>query len=133
MKHAAAFLVFWLTFWWTWQLLAGEWNRDQWIAGAIAATVAAAAGEVARVRADADPARGIRVVAQAYTVVPMIVVDFALLMWALPARRRGELRPADAAEPWTALLATYSPNAFVVTDDTLHRLVPFDKSEEPAT
>jgi hypothetical protein len=131
VRHVAAFLVFWITLWWTWQLLAGEWSAYQWVAGAIAATVAAALGEIARARAGVQPTRGIGVVACAYSVVPMIVIDFALVLWALPARRRGQFRPAEAANPWIALLATYSPNAYVVSEDTLHRLVPFDKSEEP--
>jgi hypothetical protein len=132
VKHVAAFLFWFVALWWLWLLLSGEWNAQEWVAAAVAAAVGAALGEAARAAANVRPTYGIEVLAQAYTVVPLVVVDFALLMWALPFRREGELRPAAASNPWIALVASYSPNAYVVEDDLLHRLVPFDRSEEPA-
>jgi hypothetical protein len=84
----------------------------------------------------------------------MVVVDFGILVRALlasAARRRivsGELvsreLPAGSwvtrgtgPRAWTALLASYSPNAYVVKVDAkerrvlLHDLVPNRKSEHP--
>lgn len=119
-------------------LLAGEWNRQEWIAAACVAAVAATVGEIARARAGVRPTDGIAKVGQLYAVVPIIVVDFVLLMWVLVralATRRipdGSFRECDAPDPWTALLASYSPNAYVLEQHELHRLVPFEKSEDPA-
>jgi hypothetical protein len=85
----------------------------------------------------------------------MVFVDFGILTWALLAgiaRRRivrGELiaraRPrgswvTQGAGPraWTGLVASFSPNAYVIDVDPeegrvlLHDLVPYRKSEEPA-
>lgn len=132
MKHATAFLVWFAVLWLFWLLLVGEWNAQEWVAAACAAAVAGALGEIARACAGVDPRRGIRVVAQAYTVPLLVVVDFGLLIWALARRSHGEFRRADAGDPWTALVATYSPNAYVVEDDLVHRLVPFDASQDPA-
>jgi hypothetical protein len=85
----------------------------------------------------------------------MVVVDFGIVVWALLAsvahRRvvRGELisrelerdiGAADGVGPraWTALAASYSPNAFVLDIDPssrrvlVHDLVPHRQSESPA-
>ncbi len=134
MKHVAAFFLFFVTLWWLWLLLVGEWNHQEWIAATVVAAVAATVGEVARTRAEAHPTEGIAKVATLYSLIPIIVVDFALLMWALftRPRRDGSFRPADATDPWTAYLATLSPNAYVVSEHELHRLLPFDRSETPA-
>jgi hypothetical protein len=119
-------------------LLVGEWNAQEWVAAASVATVAAALAETARTRAGASPREGARVLAHAWSVPPLVVVDFALLMWALvlsAARRRvvrGGFVDADAPDAWTQLLATYSPNAYVVLDTSMHRLLPFARSQEPA-
>ena len=40
MKHVLSWLAGWLAFFWLWQLLSGEWNHVEWIAGASAATLA---------------------------------------------------------------------------------------------
>lgn len=138
MKHAAPFVFWFVALWWLWMLLVGEWNHQEWIAAACVAAVAATVGEVARTRAEAHPLRGIARVVELHSVVPMIVVDFGLLMWALlralMTRRipDGSFRPCEATDPWTAVLATFSPNAYVLDEHELHRLVPFAKSEEPA-
>ena len=155
MKHLVPWLVAWVALWWLWMLLAGEWNHYEWIAAAGAATVAATIGEVARTRADVSAHVPSRWLARGWTALLMVVVDFAILVWALvksALRRevvRGSFRahefPAggDDAESvgmrtWVNLLANYSPNAYVVDIDQerqlvlLHDLVPFRKSEEPA-
>jgi hypothetical protein len=75
----------------------------------------------------------------------MVVVDFGILAWALLAslgRRRivrGQIveRKLPRERTWTVLLATLSPNAYVVDLDLrrsrvlLHDLVPYRKSESP--
>jgi len=138
VKHAAPSLCWFVALWWLWMLLVGEWNRQEWIAAGCVAAVAATVGEIARARAGVRPTAGIAKVAQLYAVVPIIVVDFVLLMWALVRAlltRRipdGSFRECDASDPWTALLASYSPNAYVLERHELHRLVPFAKSEDPA-
>lgn len=138
MKHAAPLLFWFVALWWLWMLLVGEWNRQEWIAAACVAAVAATVGEVARTRAAAHPTHGIARLVDLYLVIPLVVVDFALLIWALLralVTRRipdGSFRECDATDPWTAVLATLSPNAYVIDEHELHRLVPFAKSEDPA-
>lgn len=136
MRHVLS----WLALFWLWMLLAGEWNRQQWIAAAAAATIASLL--VGRVR--------LAWVAGAWRVPVAIVVDFAVLVWALlrSAVHREVVRGEFVRRPWRSddeglralagLLATYSPNAYVVELDRhrrvvlVHDLVPFRKSEEPA-
>jgi hypothetical protein len=88
-------------------------------------------------------------------VLGMVVVDFAIVVWALLisiGRRRvvrGRIvsreldRGAQAAggagpRAWTALAASYSPNAYVLDIEPesrtvlLHDLVPNRSSESPA-
>jgi hypothetical protein len=134
VKHVAAWLLWFVVLWWLWLLLVGEWNHQEWIAATAVAAVAATVGEVARARAEARPTEGIVKVAKLYSVIPMIVGDFGLLMWGLVTqpRRDGSFRPASAPDPWTAYLASLSPNAYVISEGELHRLLPFDKSENPA-
>jgi len=85
----------------------------------------------------------------------MVFVDFGIVVWALVAsllRRqvvRGAFRshdfPAGSDDPgsaavraWAGLLATYSPNAYVVDLEPerglslVHDLVPYRASEKPA-
>jgi multisubunit Na+/H+ antiporter MnhE subunit len=141
VRHALA----WLILFWLWLLLVGEWNRDQWIAAAVAATVATAIGSVARRHASVDvplPAAWMR---KAWTLPVMVVVDFAILMWALVRRKRGvwvrRPLPGDVSHPalraWLSVAATYSPNAYVVAIDAddgvvlLHDLVRNRSSESP--
>jgi len=129
----------WLALFWLWMLLAGEWNRQQWIAAAAAATIASLL--VGRVR--------LAWVAGAWRVPVAIVVDFAVLVWALlrSAVHREVVRGEFVRRPWRSddeglralagLLATYSPNAYVVGFDRerqtalLHDLVRRRSSEAP--
>lgn len=133
MKHVLPWLAGWLALFWLWQLLAGEWNREEWIAGAAAATAAAAAGRFAlRVPWRAVAASG--------SVLPQVFVDFAVVMWALARRRGGRVhtRATDVRDSrvWINYAAQFSPNAYVIDIDdgrvTLHDLVPSRKSESPA-
>jgi hypothetical protein len=147
VKHLRAWAVAWVTFWWLWMLLVGEWNRDEWIAAACTATVAATLTEVVRTRAGVRAPVPVRRLVRPLLSVPSIVlVDFALVMWALVHRREGVFRtyepPRKGRDPtsvgvrtWFSFVANISPNAYVVDIDAeravLHDLVPFRKSEEP--
>lgn len=128
-----AWAVMWVAFWWLWLLLVGQWNREQWIAGAIAATVAATVGEAARARARVR--LGLPSLAALWKVPYAVVSDFAVVMWALAARKEGTMRERPRAGAWPAFVAGLSPNAYVVDMDDervlLHDLVPRRASEEP--
>jgi multisubunit Na+/H+ antiporter MnhE subunit len=155
VKHVVPWLVWWLGLFWLWLLLAGEWNRQEWIAAAVAATIAASLAELARVRTGFAARLPRRALADVPQVLAMVVVDFGVVIWALLAslaRRdvvRGALvsrdlergaRAADGVGPraWTALAASYSPNAYVIDIEPdaqtvlLHDLVPSRRSESPA-
>jgi hypothetical protein len=155
VKHVAAWIAWWLGLFWLWLLLAGEWNREEWVAAAAAAAIGASVGEFARARTGFTARIPTRLLADVPQVLGMVVVDFGILVWALLAsivRRRilrGELisrelsRGSGAARgvgprAGTALLASYSPNAFVIDIDPqtrqvlLHDVVPHRASEEPA-
>ena len=155
MRHVVAWVVAWLSLFWLWLLLAGEWNRQEWVSAAAAAAVAATVGEYARAKADVRVRVPLPWVGKAATVPLMVLVDFGIVAWALlasaPRRRvvRGTFRtrsfPAGGDDPagvgvraWVMLAATYSPNAYVVDIDEakdtvlIHDLVPFRRSEEPA-
>jgi multisubunit Na+/H+ antiporter MnhE subunit len=140
VKHVLPWLAGWLALFLLWQLLAGEWNRREWIAGAAAAALAAAGGELARslsgIRLGA-PARALLAVPRALV---QVFADFSLVMWALPRRSRGRVhtRRTDVrgSRSWTAYVANLSPNAFVIDVDdehvTLHDLLMRRDSESPA-
>ena len=150
MKHVLAWVAWWVPLFWLWFLLVGEWNGEEIVAAAIAATVAATLAEFARVRtgfAARIPLRGLADLPQA---LGMVFVDFGIVAWALVvsvARRRvvrGEFvsrksAVADGVGPraWAVLVSSYSPNAYVVDLDPatrqvlLHDLVPHRASERP--
>ena len=139
-KHVLTWLAGWLAFFWLWQLLVGEWNGDEWVAGAAAATIAATIGELARVRARISPGPPWRAIAASWNAIPQVFVDFAIVMWALPRRPRGRVhtRRTDprGSRAWTSYAANFSPNAYVIDMDdehvTLHDLVHDRRSESPA-
>jgi hypothetical protein len=154
--HVRAWVLWWVALFWLWLLLVGEWNRIEWIAAAVAATVGASIAEAARAASGLTFRISLRDVASAWTVPAMIFVDFVIVIGALvlSARRReivrgrfvvrrfeAPLRPAArrfGATAWRTYAANISPNAFVVDVDLeehtvlLHDLVVFRKSEEPA-
>lgn len=154
MRHVAVWIGWWLALFWLWLLLVGEWNRQEWVAAAAAATVAATVAEFARARTDFAAVLPWRALGDVPHVLLMVVVDFGIVVGALLAslaRRevaRGEFRsrrlsrPADAEgvgpRAWAALAASYSPNAYVLEIDPetrrvlLHDLVPHESSESPA-
>ncbi len=154
-KHLLPWLGWWLALFGLWLLLVGEWNGEQVVAAAIAATIAASVAEFARKRTGLSAPLPLRVLAEVPAVLGMVFVDFGILTWALfagIARRRivrGELIARESPRgswvtqgtgprAWTVLVASFSPNAYVIDVDPeqrrilLHDLVPYRKSEEPA-
>jgi hypothetical protein len=154
-RRIGPWLVSWIALFWLWMLLAGDWNRIEWIAGICIATVGSTLAELLRTAAGVQPRVPLGLLRSIPKVALVVLVDFGIVVWALIAsltRRevvRGEFRahgfdPGDAGpdgvahRAWTVLLAGYSPNAYVVDVDTerrqvlLHDLVPFRQSEEPA-
>jgi len=155
VKHVSAWVAWWLALFWLWLLLVGQWNREQLVAAAIAATIAASLAEFARVRTGFRAHVPLGALADLPEALGMVVVDFGILVWALVAgvARRGIVRgefvsrelthgslAAQGVGPraFTTLLASYSPNAYVVDIDPetrrvlLHDLVPNRRSESPA-
>lgn len=155
MKHVVPWLAWWIALFWLWFLLVGEWNNQEIGAAAIAATIAASLAELARTRTGFSVRIPLRGVADLPGALGMVVVDFGIVTWALLAgiaRRRvvrGRLisrefdggagaGPGVGPRAWAGLIASYSPNAFVIDVDPgtntvlLHDLVPYPPSEKPA-
>lgn len=150
MKHVLAWVAWWIPLFWLWLLLVGEWNREEIVAAAIAAAVAAALAEFARVRTGLAARIPLRDLAMLPPALGMVFVDFGILVWALVVsvgRRRvvrGELVSRKTAvaggvgpPAWAVLVASYSPNAYVLDLDPetrqvlIHDLVRNRASEEP--
>lgn len=154
MKHVVAWVGWWIALFWLWILLAGEWNRQEWVAAAAAATVAASVAELARSRTGFSARLPLRALADVPQLLLMVAVDFGIVVWALLAslgRRevvrgsfrerelsRGEDATGVGPRAWVALAASYSPNAYVLDIDPesrrvlLHDLVSNRSSESPA-
>ena len=156
LRSLCAWALWFVALFWSWMFLVGEWNRIEWIAGACVAAVGATIAEPVRRIARVDLRVSFEVVRAAGIALPMVFVDFGILVVAL-ARSvvLGEkvhgryvtrtfdpgpkTTPAGAARrAWTVLVAGYSPNAYVVDIDAdeqtalLHDLVPRRSSEKPA-
>ena len=155
MKHVVAWLAWWFALFWFWFLLVGEWNRQELVAAAVAATIAASLAEYARTRTGFQARIPVRGIADLPRALGMVVVDFGIVSWALVAsilRRRvvrgrlvsreleGGATAAVGVGPraWTLLVASYSPNAYPIDVDPetgtvlLHDLIPNRRSESPA-
>ena len=143
MRHLLGWLAMFVPLWWLWLLLAGEWNESEWVAATAAAAVAAAIGELARSRAQVDSGFALRRLSELPLAALLVFADFGILVAALVRRRRGtfvirKVRRADTPgeRVWTSVVATFSPNAYVVDMTAervlLHRVVPWRRSEEPA-
>lgn len=154
MKHVAAWVAWWVPLFWLWLLLVGVWNREELVAAAIAATIAATFAEIARARTGFAARIPLRSLADVPQALGMVLVDFGIVVWALlvsvACRRvvRGEFVSREVEggsavarsvgrRAWKVLVASYSPNAYVVDLDPesrqvlLHDLVPRRASEEP--
>jgi hypothetical protein len=155
VKRVLAWTAWWIPLFWLWFVLVGEWNRQEIVAAAISATIAATLAEFARARTGFRARVPLRGIADLPQALGMVVVDFGILTWALVAsiaRRRvvrGRLVAREVEggaggirgvgpRAWTLLLACYSPNAYPIDVDPetgtvlLHDLVPHRPSERPA-
>jgi hypothetical protein len=153
VKHVASWVAWWIALFWLWLLLVGQWNGEEIVAAAIAATIAASLAELARARTGFHARIPLSALADVPQVLVMVVVDFGILVRALvvsAVRRRvvrGELFSRELTDrkcargtgprAWTTIAASYSPNAYVVDIDpeeatvVLHDLVRHRASEEP--
>jgi hypothetical protein len=151
MLRLGAWIAWWIALFFLWLVLAGEWNRIELVAAALAATAGASVAEGVRRMTGVKLRVPARDVATAWTIPPIIVLDFAIVVGALVrSALRGEtargrfvvrdLPPGgdSTSRAWRSYVATFSPNAYVVDVDEeqsavlLHDVVPFRKSEEPA-
>jgi hypothetical protein len=155
VKHVLPWLGWWVALFWLWLLIVGVWNREQLVAAAIAATIAASLAEFARTLTGFAAPLPLRVLAKLPQALGMVVVDFGIVTWALLASIargrivRGELVSRElprgswvtegvGPRAWTMLVASFSPNAYVVDADPterrvlLHDLIPNRGSERPA-
>ena len=154
MKHVLAWTAWWIPLFWLWFVLVGEWNRQEMVAAAISATIAATIAEFARRRTGFRARVPLRALGDLPPALGMVVVDFGIVIWALVAsvahRRvvRGRLvsRKVEGGavgvrgvgpRAWTVLVASYSPNAYPIDVDPetggalIHHLVPHRRSERP--
>src|SRR3954453_8149262 len=144
MLRLGAWIAWWIALFFLWLLLAGEWNRVELVAGAPAATAGASVAEGIRKMTGVKLRVPARDLATAWTIPPIVVLDFAIVVGALvrsaargrTARSRFVVRdlPPDggsASRAWRSYVATFSPNAYVVDIDEkqravlLHDVVPF--------
>lgn len=155
VRHVGVWLLTWAALFWLWMLLVGEWNRMELVAAAVCATLAATTAEIVRVASGMRFRIPLGLVPSLAPALGMVFVDFgivtAVLFRSLVRREihRGRFVARDFAgggddprsfgrRAWTTLVASYSPNAYVIDIDPerdvvlLHDLVPFRKSEEPA-
>jgi len=146
MLRLGAWIAWWIALFFLWLLLAGEWNRVELVAAALAATAGAIVAEGVRRLTGVSLRVPARDLATAWTIPPIVMLDFAIVVGALfrnAARGRfvvRDLPPAGSStsRAWRSYVATFSPNAYVVDVDEelrgvlLHDVVPFRKSEEPA-
>jgi hypothetical protein len=154
VRHVVAWVAWWVPLFWLWFLLVGEWNRQELVAAAIAATIAAGLAEYARARIGFHARVPLRGLTDLPPALGMVFVDFGIVTWALVtsvARRqvmRGRLvsREVEGSgvgirgvgpRAWTMLVSSYSPNAYAIDVDQetatvlLHDLVPNRPSERP--
>jgi hypothetical protein len=152
--HAVRWLVWAPSLFGLWLLLAADWTRVEAAAAACAAVVAATAMEVAIARAGLRVRVSRAALVAAASAPAQVVADFAIITAALarglahrervhgsfqvrplPASGRG--RRGGPARAWLTIIATYSPNAYVVDVDDehgtvlMHDLVPRRASERP--
>jgi len=149
VRHVVGFVVAFVALWWFWLLLVGEWNHQEWIAATAAAAVGALVFEVARARADVAGTVSLARLREVPPALLMVFVDFVALVGvlaAVPVRRsipRGRFvrrtttgTESPAARAWIAVVAGFSPSAYVVdvTEERvlLHRLAARRASEKPA-
>ncbi len=154
MRRVVTYILWWVALFWLWLAYQGEWNRIEWVAAAGAATLGAALATAVASLGLLGFRVPVRALADAKSVPLQIVVDFGIITFALARRISGRrVRGKFVARPYESegsgalaagdraarsVLATFSPNAYVVDIDPgrhvvlFHDLVPNRKSEEPA-
>jgi hypothetical protein len=154
VRTIAIWALWWIALFWVWFAYQGEWNRIEWVAAACAATLGATLATAVARRGLLRFRIPLRAIADAKGVPLQIVIDFGIVSLALARRLAG--RPSNGTfvvrsfssagrgpqaagdRAWRAVLATYSPNAYVADIDprshtvVLHDLVPHRPSESPA-
>ena len=150
----AAVACWWCALWGLWLAYQGEWNRIEWVAAACAATLGAALAAAVIWLGLLRFRPPLRPFVEAAKVPLQIAIDFGIITLALLRRLAGRdaagafvvrPRPSAGSGPVAAgdraareVLATYSPNAYVVDVDPgdhvvlLHDLIPHRSSEKPA-
>jgi hypothetical protein len=154
VRHVVAWVAWWVPLFWLWFLLVGEWNRQELVAAAIAATIAASLAEYARARTGFHARVPLRGLTDLPPALGMVFVDFGIVTWALftslarwqVVRGRLVSREVEGGavgirgvgpRAWTMLVGSYSPNAYAIDVDPetgtvlLHDLVPNRPSERP--
>jgi hypothetical protein len=153
VRLARTYVLWWISLFWSWFALQGEWNRIEWVAAACMATVGAALGTLLVARDLLRYRVPLVAISSAARVPLQVVLDFAIITMFLFRRLRGEdvrgsfvtrrfeprghgsTRRGDVG--WRTITATYSPNAIVIDVDPeagislFHDLVPHRPSEEP--
>jgi len=154
VRRVVTYIFWWIALFWLWLAYQGEWNRIEWVAAAGAATLGAALATAIASLGLLSFRVPLRALADAKNVPLQIVIDFGIITLELVRRVSGKrvagafvVRSFESAGSGPlatgdrgarAVLATYSPNAYVVEVDPgrhtvlLHDLVPNRSSEEPA-
>jgi hypothetical protein len=154
VRTLVTYAGWWVASFWLWIAYQGEWNKVEWVAAACAATLAAAFATLVAHHGLLRYRVPTRALAEGANVPLQIVVDFAIVTRALvrrllghethgafvvrslPSAGSGATAAGDRAA--RGILATYSPNAYVIDLDAanhtvlLHDLVPNRNSEKPA-
>jgi multisubunit Na+/H+ antiporter MnhE subunit len=154
MRLALTYVAWWVALFWLWLLYQGEWNRIEWVAAACAATLGAALATALAARGLLRFRVPLRSVWDAKNVPLQIAIDFGIVSLTLarrllgrPVRGKFVVRPSASAvdgpsaagdRAWRTVLATLSPNAYVVDVNAdsrevlVHDLVVHRSSESPA-
>ena len=122
MTRVAGWTAWWIAFFWLWLLLAGEWNRVELVAAALAAAVGASLAEEVRVVTGVKVRISARDLASAWMVPAIVLVDSGIVTFApvQSALRRGrvggrfvagDLDPAatGSSRPWRMYFGNISP------------------------
>jgi hypothetical protein len=153
VRPALYWLGWWCVLWLLWLVFVGAWNLVDGVAGVVAAAIAATAALVVRKLGLVSFQPRVRSFAGLGRVPLQVFVDFGILVAALAGTLAGRAvrgtfvtkeLPARGPGPEAAfaraiatVLATYSPNAYVVDVDLerdevlMHDLVRNNASEEP--
>ena len=153
LRRSGVYALWWAGLYALWWLYVGSWSAWDAVWGAGLATLATAAAVAASGTRPGSRRLGRRWAAEVGSAVPQVVLDFAVLcdvlVRSLLAGRRGPHgrfvtrhtdetgEDASARRAWATLVATLSPNAYVIDvhretgEALLHDLRVWSRSEEP--